>query len=163
MVNKKEAVRSFVKDFSFIERELIVCVCDSNIDNFVELTPCIYVGNEVNYIDNVTGDEEVGYISEVDEINNKVVIDKKVIDTDDVYAIYDGFLPTYGTFFNPKESSVENWIEDNLEKVAKCGFRIYRYEETGSIYLGVDGCGYDFHKTHWEPLYDAIGIKWHIF
>lgn len=161
-MNKKEAVKSFVNDFNFIERELIECVCNSNIDNFVELTPCIHVGNEVKYIDNVTGDEEVGSISEIDETNNKVVIDKKVIDTDDVYTIYDEFLSMYG-FFNPKDLSVENWIENNLEKVAKCGFRIYRYEDTGSIYLGIDGYGYDFYKEHWEPLYDVIGLKWHTF
>lgn len=162
-MDKKEAVRSFVNDFSFIERELIECVCDNNIDNFVELTPCVYVGNEVKYIDNVTGVEEVGCISEIDEINNKVIINKKVIDAEDVYAIYDGFLPMHSIFFNHKDFGVEDWIENNLEKVAKCGFRIYRYEETGSIYLGIDGYGYDFYKEHWEPLYDTIGLKWHSF
>lgn len=71
------------------------------------------------------------------------------------------FFPIWNTFFTSKDSSIEEWIKENLDKVAECGFRIYRYEETGSIYLGIDGCGYDFYKTHWEPLYDAIGCKWH--
>lgn len=162
-MDKREAIKAFANDFNFIEKELIKYVCNNTTANFIELTPRLYIGNEVTYIDNVTGIEEVGCISEIDNTNNRIVVNGKIIDIYDIYTMYNGFFPIYGTFFNPKELEIGNWIENNLEKVAKCGFRIYKYEETGSIYLGIDGCGYDFYKEHWEPLYDAIGIKCHDF
>lgn len=71
------------------------------------------------------------------------------------------FFPIWNTFFTSKDYSIEEWIKKNLYKVAECGFRIYKYEETDSIYLGIDGAGYSFIDEHWEPLYDAIGCKWH--
>lgn len=68
-------------------------------------------------------------------------------------------LPMWGWLWNP-ESIDEEWILDNKEKVAECGFRIYESDEVG-VLLGIDGAGYDFYDSHWIPLYKARGLKWH--
>lgn len=68
-------------------------------------------------------------------------------------------LPMWGTLWNP-HSIDEWWIENNLQAVVDCGFRIYETDEVG-ILLGIDGAGYDFFESHWIPLYKARGLKWH--
>ena len=42
----------------------------------------------------------------------------------------------------------------------RSGFRIYESEEFG-YFFGIDGAGYNFYDSHWIPLYDARGLKWH--
>ena len=44
--------------------------------------------------------------------------------------------------------------------MSNCGFRIYESEEFG-YFFGIDGAGYDFYESHWEPLYKARGLHWH--
>lgn len=58
------------------------------------------------------------------------------------------------------EAWVKEWdfIRENLQKVADCGFRIYEHDDYG-IYLGIDGGGYDFYEAHWIPLYKAAGCN----
>lgn len=68
-------------------------------------------------------------------------------------------LPMWGWLWNP-ESLDEDWIKDNLEVVAECGFRIYESDEIG-VLIGIDGAGYDFYGSHWIPLYKARGFQWH--
>jgi len=41
------------------------------------------------------------------------------------------------------------------------GTGIIAREFDGHILLGVNGAGYDFYESHWEPLYRALGYKWH--
>ena len=53
-----------------------------------------------------------------------------------------------------------NWLEDDLQAVADCGFRIYESEDYEYL-IGIDGAGYDFYEAHWIPLYKARGLHWH--
>lgn len=67
----------------------------------------------------------------------------------------------WATMFSPLNGLDSSWIEENLHLVSSLGFRIYEDQETGDIYLGIDGMGYSFYEAHWIPLYKARGLKWH--
>ena len=67
---------------------------------------------------------------------------------------FDSRLPMWGTMWAFKSGLDNAWLEDNLEIMAKCGFRIYMQEDYGFIF-GIDGAGYDFYEAHWIPLYMA--------
>lgn len=79
------------------------------------------------------------------------------VEDNDNYREYG--LPMWGWLWNP-HSLDEDWIKDNLEIVADCGFRIYESDEVG-VLIGIDGAGYDFYEAHWIPLYKARGLQWH--
>jgi hypothetical protein len=70
------------------------------------------------------------------------------------------FPSGWGFLFHPECSLDEDWIKNNIDIVEKCGFLIYQSEDCGLL-LAIDGCGYDFHSKHWQPLYRARGLKWH--
>jgi len=38
---------------------------------------------------------------------------------------------------------------------------ILAHEVDGFLLLGINGAGYGFYESHWEPLYQALGYKWH--
>lgn len=78
---------------------------------------------------------------------------------EEIEEIYDTF-PMWGTMWSFGDSADEWWLENNLEKMKECGFRIYESEDYGYVF-GIDGAGYDFYESHWLPLYDAIGLRWH--
>lgn len=81
--------------------------------------------------------------------------------TDDIEVIdKEGWLPMWSTMWTFSESIDEEWCEMHKQEVADCGFRIYESEDFG-IVLGIDGAGYDFYESHWIPLYNARGLKWH--
>jgi hypothetical protein len=67
-------------------------------------------------------------------------------------------LPMWGTMFSPNTFEDE-WIRDHLQETKDCGFTIF--DSDYGIFLGIDGCGYDFYESHWTPLYDAMGMRWH--
>jgi len=67
----------------------------------------------------------------------------------------------WGTLFNPGDSSDEDWITQNADRIAdECGFVVYECDEVGTL-LGIDGGGYDFYEQHWLPLYRLRGLEWH--
>lgn len=72
----------------------------------------------------------------------------------------DDVLPMWGTMWEFKDICDKEWLENNLQAVANCGFRIYESEDYGYL-IGIDGAGYDFYEAHWLPLYKARGLHWH--
>ena len=59
--------------------------------------------------------------------------------------------------------SLDNyWLEekDGITRMSQCGFRILESKEFG-YFFGIDGAGYDFYESHWIPLYNEHGLKWH--
>ena len=74
---------------------------------------------------------------------------------------FDGWLPMWSTLWSPDSSLDADWFEENAGKVSACGFRIFRDEVDGTIYLGIDGAGYNFWDAHWLPLYKERGLHWH--
>lgn len=72
---------------------------------------------------------------------------------------FDGFFPMWGTMWIVPSLDAD-WIRRNLEVVKDCGIHVYESDELG-IFIGINGAGYDFHESHWIPLYEARGLKWH--
>lgn len=72
---------------------------------------------------------------------------------------YEYGLPMWGTMFAPHDGFHEMWIREHLQEVKNCGFTIF--DSDYGLFLGIDGCGYDFYESHWTPLYDAEGMAWH--
>lgn len=105
-------------------------------------------------------DEEIKVIEQNNEI---LTLDSTLmkVDYNEVEKEFYGWLPMWSTLWTFSESLDEDWTLRNLDKVAECGFRIYQDDETGDVYLGIDGAGYDFYEAHWEPLYEARGLQWH--
>ncbi len=105
-----------------------------------------------------------GKIEKVDE--EKVIVrisstdDKVVVDKNSIEVEGRDWFPAWYILFQPRNTTDEHFIRENLQKVADCGFRIYEHVDYG-IYLGIDGGGYDFYEAHWIPLYKARGLQWH--
>lgn len=115
----------------------------------------------------IKGIQEVVYknenikVIESNEDTLKLDYTLKKVDYDEVDKEYDGWLPMWGTLWTFGDVSDEDWARENPELVAECGFRIFEDSETGDIYLGIDGAGYNFYEAHWIPLYKARGLQWH--
>lgn len=101
------------------------------------------------------GDDE--YIVELDSSKYP---DPVTVVADEFEVQRDDGLPMWGTMWEFKDMCDEQWLENNLQAVANCGFRIYESEDYGYL-IGIDGAGYDFYESHWLPLYKARGLHWH--
>lgn len=157
----KEAVRAWVNEFSRFPTDMIDTLMQADPESWCEIT---YPG---------VGDRVCGYYFGGGEVTKCIGNEKYEIKTDDgdvITAKYiDEFeiewlegLPMWGAMWQFGDPCDEHWIEDkeNQQKMSGCGFRIYQHEEWG-YFFGIDGAGYDFFEAHWEPLYKAVGLKWH--
>ena len=136
----------------------------SNYSDIVEITPIVkysrvwsneyHKGGEVVEIT----EDDGNLIAVVELYNGK----QHKMAIEDLSPQYKAGLPMWSTmwaFDNPCDC---DWLEDeeNMRKMAECGFRIYESEDYGYIF-GIDGCGYSFFDEHWIPLYKARGLRWH--
>lgn len=154
----KEATQAWVNGFNAVSRSLLERAFKNDIDNWYEYN-IIVEGDEVYY------NGEFVIVKEVDRENEKVTIEYKgklvEVDEWEVYKEQDSWLPMWGYLWTFGESIDEEWARENPEEVIKCGFRMFEDMETGEIYLGIDGAGYNFYTHHWIPLYRARGLQWH--
>ena len=160
-----EACRAWVQEFNAIPQSAVEKIMEFD-ESVQEITPpCLYDRVSIVF------DEHAGERGEIIEanVNNteglyRIKLDsKEVIEKygDDIEVIeHEGWLPMWGTMWTVGDKIDEEWIESNLQAVADCGFRIYESEDFG-ILIGIDGAGYDFFSSHWEPLYKARGLHWH--
>lgn len=174
-LTKKEAVQKMVGEFNTIKSSLIEKAYPY-YDGFDEITPKhIEEGTLVEYngfdfelkqcydLEVIIVDDDMLTLKltdeeDVEEHGEEIEVERSECDwEDDSYR--DGWLPMWGWLWTV-DSYTESWIRNNLERASDIGFRIYEDEE-GDIYIGIDGAGYDFYSAHWEPLYDAMGLKWH--
>jgi hypothetical protein len=159
-VTKRSACEKWVNGLNAIPYSLIEKAYKDNADDLIELTP-IKVGDRV-WSNEYQGTYDVISINRDEE---KVVIDvdgeEHETDIYDVALENDSWLPMWGWMWMFEERLDEDWARDNLDKMAECGFRVFDDEETGDIYIGIDGAGYDFYSQHWIPLYEARGLQWH--
>ena len=151
----KEATEKWVSEFNAIEHSLIDNIIKYCPEEFIELTP-ITEGDYISSYDGTSGEAE-----NVDYSNEQVDIEGQTFDFSEVLKDYEGSLPMWGWLWTFDNSLDEDWVRENLVTVASCGFRIYEYQETGTIYIGIDGAGYNFYDAHWIPLYKARGLMWH--
>lgn len=133
---KREAAEAMIKDgFSAIPQDLITMN-----DEWYEVWECHALNSE--------------YDEEYDEEWEKYSGD----------GTYDG-MPMWGTLWFVSDCMYDgfyrSFINKNREAVIDLGFTIIECEQEGFMCLGIDGAGYDFYETHWMPLYDLFGFKWH--
>lgn len=163
----REAAEHWVREMDFVDSGLIKDAIREKEYVWNEITP-LTVGKTIYCYDGIGLDGEChdGYGEIIKIIGDQIVV--KMNDTEKKVLANKGYaeeetrewFPMWGTMFQPKERFDEEWIADNLQKVADCGFRIYEHDDYG-IFLGIDGCGYDFYSEHWIPLYKARGLQWH--
>lgn len=137
----------------------------SDYSDITEITPpsksdhiSIFSGDyagEDGEIVRCVGDDE--YIVELDSSEYP---DPVTVFEDEFEVQRDDALPMWGTMWEFKDICDKEWLENNLQAVADCGFRIYESEDYGYL-IGIDGAGYDFYESHWLPLYKARGLHWH--
>ena len=137
----------------------------SNYEDIVEITP---IATNFKVWSNEY--QQNGEISKISEDDNGDLIATVDLDNgeqhdtaiEDLSAQYEDGLPMWSTMWAFDDPCDCDWLEDedNMRKMAECGFRIYESEDYGYIF-GIDGCGYSFYDEHWIPLYKARGLRWH--
>ena len=156
----KEATQHWVNGFNAIPYSLIERAYKDNIDDLIELTP-ITVGDYVWSNDHQTECEVISINREEKTAVLNVDEEEVTVDLDELNLENDSWLPMWGWLWMFGERIDEDWARENLEEVAECGFRIFEDADSGDIYIGIDGAGYDFYEQHWIPLYNARGLRWH--
>lgn len=163
----EQATKKWVDTFNCINQSLIERIISSEKHeyDFTELTTPV-IGDYVG-VNNYSLDYNTYELKDIDYDNDVAIIydeeEGKDVEVDyhAVYIEHDTTLPMWGYMWTFGDSSDEAWAREHLEEVSACGFRIYEDEDDSTLYLGIDGAGYNFYSSHWEPLYKARGLKWH--
>lgn len=164
---KKDAAYAWVQEFNAIPQSVIEKLAkvdlEENGEGIIEITPpsC---GDRV-YI--FSGDHcgENGEIQSYNEDDNtyKICLDgtgeEVDVREDDFEVERDDFFPMWGTMWQFSDGCDKWWLQEHLQDMADCGFRIYEQEDFEYVF-GIDGCGYDFYESHWIPLYEKRGFYW---
>lgn len=165
---KREAAEAWVREFNMIPQSVVEKLMQvSEYNDIIEITPlCVYdrvicggahSGESGEIVStNYDGEDDL-YVISIDGTHEKVILSSDEFDVDRDYV-----LPMWGTMWSFGSLLDDDWLEkmDGLQKMANCGFRIYKSEDYQYIF-GIDGAGYDFYEKHWIPLYDARGLHWH--
>lgn len=150
-------------DFVYVDGEKIevdwydfdsnVFVLENNTEvSFTDVSKVAYLGLEANVLNIDKCDNDFEF---------ELELAQTIVDYYDVDLDRDSWLPMWGTLWTFGEGLDEDWARENPELLAQCGFRIFEDQETGDIYIGIDGAGYSFYEAHWIPLYRARGLQWH--
>lgn len=131
-MNKRQAVIEYIKEYSATPATLI----------------------QKAYFDSEKYDE----FQEIIDLNAYFGVDE--INEDEGHY-FDSYLPMWATLWRVSNICDYDYIIDHTKEVSEAGFRIYYDENDDELYLGIDGCGYDFIDAHWSKLYDLKGMKWH--
>lgn len=158
-----EASREWVGTFNAFPLEMITKLFNLEVDDWREITPISVncrvcstenwkMGTVIEIKENVDG-EKVAVI----ELDNGEKVEEL---KEDLCREDDDYFPMWGTMWQFSDSCDDWWLENHLNEMAACGFRIYESDEFG-YFFGIDGAGYDFYEAHWIPLYDKRGLQWH--
>lgn len=159
----KEAAQAWVREFNAFPLNMLEKLAQLDIDDWVDVTP-IAAGDTV-YCYEVQDTGEVERIFEQDEETFAEVRfyngeENQAFPVSELSREYDSFFPMWGTMWQFDDLCDSDWIEENLQAMADCGFRVYQSYDFG-YFFGIDGAGYDFYEAHWIPLYKARGLQWH--
>lgn len=168
-MTQKEACQQWVqRDMSAIPQSLIqraYCEDSYYTDDISEITPpsvndrvyCFNSGEEGFITKTIKSEDD-------DEIKYEIQLDNGeeiILSQTELEVNHDDYLPMWGTMWMFDDPCDNHWLEEqeNLQKMADCGFRMYEIDE--GIVFGIDGAGYDFYEGHWMPLYKERGLHWH--
>lgn len=158
-----EASREWVGTFNAFPLEMITKLFNIDVDGWREITPiskgCRVWSNknqEIGYIKEIKENEDGEEIAVIELDNGEKVEELK----EDLSREEDDYFPMWGTMWQFSDSCDNWWLENHLNEMVDCGFRIYESDEFG-YFFGIDGVGYDFYEAHWIPLYNERGLQWH--
>lgn len=161
-MKKNEAVHLWVSRMNAIQTQMIAKLMSIDPDEWEEVT-IPSVGDTVIY----EGYKECEILEITDEELDPVLIEfndgeQEHVEMSSLSLEHEDMLPMWGTMWSFDDSCDESWLEDEdgIEKMSRCGFRIYKSWEFG-YFFGIDGAGYNFYELHWTPLYDARELQWH--
>lgn len=157
----REAVQAWVREFNAIPQTVIEKLSTYDFD-VMEITPpakydrvYIYTGGHGGERGEISGICTDGYEITLDN-GDSLILPEDAFDVERKCG-----LPIWGTMWTFDDACDAHWLEEHLQEMADCGFRIYEQEDFGYVF-GIDGAGYDFYEEHWIPLYKARGLHWHI-
>lgn len=161
IMTKKQATERMVNnDLNSIPQVLIerAYFDNDNFESFRNVTP-LYEDQEVTYNNNTytvfNPDFEGNAILTHDGIQ-MIEVDSYEIEEVENRPL----LPMWATMWQTI-GVLSHWVEENTQTIASLGFQIYECDDLDGYILGIDGAGYDFYESHWIPLYEAQGLKWH--
>lgn len=153
-VTIREATEKWVNEMNAIQSGML----ERFADELIEITaPAI--GDRVYAFEH----SEYGEIIKIDSDNYTIELDngkETECDIEDFEVQKDSYSPMWGTMWSFGNSIDNYWLENHIQEMSNCGFRIYEHNEYG-YFFGIDGCGYSFYEAHWIPLYKARGLQWH--
>ena len=165
----RDAAEAWVREMNAIPQGMIEKLMGLNPDDWIEITKptagdTVYVYDLPDDVDSLEHRGNIRSYNEESDLYCIDLADGNLVSAEesDFEVERDGVLPMWGTMWSFGDSIDDYWIEkrDGLQKMSDCGFRIYQSDEFG-YFFGIDGAGYDFYESHWEPLYKARGLQWH--
>lgn len=160
-----EATEEWVgRDMNEIDSEMIRTLMEYEPEDWSNVTPPQV--DDTVYVFNVaaSGDGIITSVIETDDVKIYEIVlgDGRVIrvNSDEFEVVRDSELPMWGTLWSFRDICDADWLEDNLDIMAECGFTIIHSDKFG-YFFGIDGAGYNFYDSHWIPLYKARGLCWH--
>lgn len=153
-VTIREATEKWVNEMNAIPTGML----ERFVDELTEITSP-EIGDRVYVFEH----SECGEITKIDSDNYTIKLDngkETECNIEDFEVQKDSYFPMWGTMWSFGNSIDNYWLENHIQEMSNCGFRIYEHEEYG-YFFGIDGCGYDFYGAHWIPLYKARGLQWH--
>ena len=162
----REAAEEWVgRDMNEIDLEMIATLMEYEPDDWTNVTPP-QNGDRVYVFDTKKrGNGEITEIS-FDDLGEKqygieLEDGQKIKAYPDEFEVERGSgLPIWGTLWSFRDLCDADWLENNLDTMAECGFTIIHSDKFG-YFFGIDGAGYNFYDSHWIPLYKARGLHWH--
>lgn len=158
-----EATREWVGTFNAFPLNMITKLFNIDVYDWREITPvsegCRAWSDEnqkIGYVTEIKESEDGEKIAVIELDNGEKVEELKA----DLSREDDDYFPMWGTMWQFSDSCDDRWLENHLDEMANCGFRIYESDEFG-YFFGIDGAGYDFYEAHWIPLYSKRGLLWH--
>lgn len=160
MTKKQAAERMVNNELNSIPQVLIEKAYfeNDNFESFRNVTP-LYEDQEVSY------NNETYTVFNPDFEGNAILTHDGVqmieVDPYEIEEIENrSLLPMWATMWQTI-GVLSHWVEENMNTVASLGFQIYECDDLDGYIIGIDGAGYDFYESHWIPLYEAQGLKWH--
>ena len=161
---KREACESWVREMNQFPLDMIRKVIEADgYTTWREITPPTKCDRVYIFFNQMEGEIIGTYTNEDDETILNIKLDNgEIINTtsDEIEVQYDDLLPMWGWMWQFSDNCDDWWLEEHLQEMTDCGFRIYEHEEFG-YFFGIDGAGYSFYEAHWLPLYDIRGLNWH--
>lgn len=158
---KNQAVHDFVdREFKGIPTSMIEVYLQANEEGIEDITP-LKVGDTYHLYDTEEEVEVLSYDPSSDmytvqlEDGSEKEIERFEVSENNYMGRE---LPMWGTMWLCEKG----YWSHHINELANAGFTVFDLKDENQLLVGIDGAGYSFFESHWEPLYDSMGYKWHL-